>query len=135
MTELVLNISKEGAAFFSRMLKAPARASYVRAVDSEIIFIGITLVALQILDGMLTAIGVSHFGPAIEANPMIRNLMQVIGPMGALLLVKGTAVVVVLALCCLSQKVSWLLKALRFMPIVYLGAAILPWTYVLVFHL
>jgi uncharacterized membrane protein len=55
-------------------------------------------VLLQILDGILTYVGVLYlgFGTEIEGNPIVRWLMNEMGPSTALVVTKGTGILSVL---------------------------------------
>ncbi|RIL08292.1 MAG: hypothetical protein DCC75_09275 [Proteobacteria bacterium] len=107
--------------------KAAARA-VSEEFSFEIIFLTAAMCLLQILDGMLTAIGVGHLGTEAEGNALLRYAMEEIGHINALFLIKGLAICVVLSLAYLSLKVGWVTKALRFMVVLYLLVAIIPWT-------
>lgn len=134
MTELVLNISRVGIDSLSNFSAALIRSLNKQASRAHLVFIGITLVFLQILDGLLTGIGVANFGPTIEANLLIRGLIISLGIVPALLLIKGIAIIIVGTLCTMAHRVHWLASALKFIIVLYLFAAIVPWTLVLTFR-
>ena len=98
----------------------------------EVLILGGILALLQVMDGVLTAIGVGHFGHASEANLAIRYLMDLWGHIPALVVVKGFAICVVGALIFLSRHVAWIPQAMKAVIALYMGAAIIPWTGVLV---
>jgi hypothetical protein len=81
-------------------------------------------VLVQCLDGIFTYLGVSIWGPGIEANPLISSAVQVAGLgtglAGAKLFAVGLGMV--LHLCRIHTIVA-LLTA------VYFALAILPWSY------
>lgn len=97
-------------------------------LSREVAVLGAILILLQIMDGVLTAIGVGHFGHASEANLAIRYLMESWGHIPALITVKSFAIVVVAVLCVLARHVSWIPRAMKGVIALYLGAAIIPWT-------
>jgi hypothetical protein len=99
---------------------------------ASVIRIGVTLAFLQILDGLLTAIGVSHFGLGAEANLFIRYMMVQIGPFAALFILKAIAIVIVALLGRLALAVNWLPNAMRLMVVLYLACAIVPWSAILI---
>ena len=105
------------------------------AVSKEVIFLGFVLAALQIADGVLTALGVSKLGTGVEGNVLIRALMDQIGYIPALCVVKLVALFVILGICLLSSKVQWLSKAMKCIIAIYLGAAVLPWSFIIVKHI
>ncbi len=78
---------------------------------------------VQYLDGAFTYLGVHAWGPGIEANPIVASAMTVAGVGGGVTMVKLVAIAfgVLLHL----RRVHNLVAALT---LVYLAAAILPWT-------
>jgi Domain of unknown function (DUF5658) len=97
----------------------------------EILLLALTLMLLQIADGVLTAVGVIHLGINMEANPILRSLMQSYGPAVALMTVKSMAVGVIAILATLSASVSWLAMAFRGLVLLYTIFAIMPWSIIL----
>jgi len=122
-----INSAGRLASGISKKLNTPPRVR-------DVVFIGILLVAIQILDGLLTGIGVAHFGTRMEANPLIRTLMEHWGHVAALIFVKTCAIVIVAILCRLALKVTWLSYALQCVVVLYLTVAIIPWTAILLFR-
>jgi hypothetical protein len=83
----------------------------------------VSFVIVQCLDGVFTYLGVSIWGPSIEANPLISSAMAVAGRIPGLAAAKLMAIGfgIVLHL----RRVHTLVALLT---IVYLTVAILPWT-------
>ena len=132
MTELVLNLSKSGFRSISTRTSAAFQRFSYPASKTEIYIVGIILITLQILDGLLTGIGVSKFGAYAEANILIRTLILQWGPIAALVIVKSLAIAIVLILCHLASKINWVTSALKGVIALYLCAAIIPWTAILI---
>ena len=101
-------------------------------ISNEVIVLGSILAVLQILDGILTTLGVSHFGTDAEGNVILRSLMEIIGHVPALIVAKSLAIAVIATLCVLSKKITWVGRAFKFVIGIYLFAAIIPWTMILV---
>jgi hypothetical protein len=80
----------------------------------------------QILDGILTYVGVSIFGIAAEGNPILAYLMTSYGEAFALAGAKLVA-----ALCGVALYLLAVDRLLAALTLVYVGAAIIPWTLVL----
>lgn len=80
----------------------------------------------QASDGVLTYVGVSAYGPAMEGNPLIAWLMAAIGEGPALATAKATAGIFGIAL-----HMSAVHKAVAFLAIFYLVVAICPWIAIL----
>ena len=113
-------VEKQCAAGFSRQAQA-----------NSALLLGFILCSLQALDGILTSMGVSRFGTAIEGNPLIRTLMEEFGHVTALGLVKFCAILVVIALTCFAKRLPWVNNAMGAISCIYVFAAIIPWTYIL----
>jgi hypothetical protein len=83
----------------------------------------VAFLVVQCLDGVLTYLGVSIWGPSIEANPLISSAIETVGPIpglaGAKLLAIGFGILLHL------RRVHNLVALLTF---IYLTVAILPWT-------
>lgn len=122
-----------------RLIKGGASNSRSTALEiaptREMFFLAGALIVLQILDGVLTGIGVGHFGAAAEGNPLLRELMHSVGHIPALIIVKTIAIFVILALLSLSVRVRWVSPALKVMIGLYLFAAIIPWTGIILFKM
>ena len=93
-----------------------------------------SLVILQILDGVMTAIGVGHYGHEAEANFLLKLGMELIGPVPTLIIAKSLAIFVVYLLVQCAQHVRWVPRAIQAVTALYLFAAILPWSYILLRH-
>jgi hypothetical protein len=77
---------------------------------------------VQCLDGVLTYLGVSIWGPGIEANPLISSAMAVAGPIPGLAGAKLVAIAFGIMLH--LRRVHNLVALLTF---IYLTVAIIPW--------
>lgn len=110
-------------------------ASYGRLVGAtinpDVLVLTSVLLALQVLDVIFTASGIATYGLGVEGNPVVRALMQRFGSLQALLIVKSFAVLMILALMLLSQRVTWVREVLYALIAIYLCAAVLPWAYLL----
>ena len=80
----------------------------------------------QILDGVFTYAGVSAFGVAAEGNPLLAWLMTSYGELIALAGAKVLA-----AACGVALYVLAVDRLLAILTLVYIGAALIPWTLVL----
>ena len=94
----------------------------------------IALILIQLLDGILTGIGVTQHGIHLEANPILRYAMQQIGPLWTLVVAKGLAILIICALGKLATSVKWLPPIMLAVAGIYLAAAIIPWTIILSFN-
>jgi len=83
----------------------------------------VVFLVVQCLDGVLTYLGVSIWGPGVEANPLISTAMAVAGPIRGLAGAKLVAIAfgIVLHLRRVHNIVALL-------TLIYLTVAILPWT-------
>lgn len=102
------------------------------SIPRDIITLGLILATLQVIDGILTGIGVHHYGTGMEGNMLLRGLMTVVGCIPALMLVKGGAIALIAMLCRQATKMSWLKPAFYGVIALYVVGAVIPWTYILV---
>lgn len=93
------------------------------------------LIILQLLDGILTGLGVSSHGIHLEANPILRTSMMQIGPLWTLLVAKGLAIAIICVLGRLAKSVRWLPPVMMVVAGIYFFAAIIPWTVILSSHI
>ena len=89
----------------------------------------VLFIAMQVLDGALTYVGVQVFGRSVEANPLLFWLMQTVGDGAALAVAKSVA----LGLGAFLHLAS-LHRAIAVLVAVYLAAAVGPWTHLLFFY-
>lgn len=130
MDRVILTISRASSERF-QTAKAQLKNPRISAIPREILVLGAILALLQILDGVLTAIGVAHLGTEVEGNTLIRFLMEHLGYIPALVLIKTVALMVITGICVLSSKVQWLGFAMKAVICIYVGAAIVPWAFVI----
>lgn len=95
-----------------------------RMLGHQLVFAAFLLT--QILDGILTYVGVSIFGIAAEGNPILAYLMSSYGEAIALAGAK-----IVAALCGVALYALAVDRLLAMLTLVYIGAAVVPWTLVL----
>ncbi|MBX7144418.1 MAG: DUF5658 family protein [Oligoflexia bacterium] len=107
----------------------------VSNITTEVLLLGLILAALQVMDGVLTAVGVIHLGVHVEGNVIIRTLMEQIGAIPALLIIKGVALAVIVGICGMAAHVKWLTLAMRAIIVIYVGAAVIPWSVVIAKHI
>ena len=79
--------------------------------------------AVQVADGALTLAGVARFGPAVESNPLLAMSIAALGAGASLSVAKTTAIL----LATLLHGARCHL-ALALLTILYVFAAVLPWT-------
>ena len=92
-----------------------------RSVFGDVALVAFVLV--QGLDGIFTYLGVSLWGPSVEANPIIASAMAFAGPAPGLAGAKLMAIGFGIALH--LRRVH---NLVAFLTIVYVAVAILPWT-------
>ena len=83
----------------------------------------------QCFDGVFTYVGVSVYGLAVEANPLIATLMANFGHGAALAMAKGIAAL--LGICLHLRQVHGAVAMLAFF---YASVAIMPWVAILFFQ-
>jgi hypothetical protein len=113
---------------------APKSVGRAAILSFEAVVLGMVLAALQIADGLLTRAGVVRFGLDAEGNPLLRALMEEIGALPALAIVKAGALVAVGALVLCAGQLPWVLNALKGLCFYYYLVAVLPWAVILLTH-
>lgn len=93
--------------------------------------LGMFLCILQAADGLLTSVGMARFGTAMEGNPLLRHLMEQLGHVQALTLVKMLAILMVVGMTLQARRLPWIQQAMGALSCIYVFAAIMPWTYIL----
>lgn len=97
--------------------------------DTRHVFGDIALVVFllaQVLDGALTYLGVTLYGPQMEGNPLIAWLMDRLGEGPGLATAKITASFFGIVL-----HLSAVHKAVALLAAFYVAVAIVPWTIIL----
>lgn len=86
----------------------------------------VLFLVMQGLDGVFTYVGLTVYGPSIEANPLLGWLMHAFGPGPALAGAKLTAAGLGIILHLVAVH-----RAVALLTVLYACAAILPWTHIL----
>jgi hypothetical protein len=97
------------------------RCDMPRSVFGDLVVV--VFLVVQCLDGILTYLGVSIWGPGIEANPLISSAIAVAGPVPGLAIAKLVAIALGMVLH--LRRVH---NIVALLTLVYLTVAILPWT-------
>ena len=129
MTQVAVQIPHRGPDLH---VIAGSKSTGLFGIKKEVLYLGAFLAILQVLDGILTALGVINFGTDAEGNMLLRALMEQVGHIPALFIAKSLAIVVVGALCVLSNQIKWVGRAFRIVIGIYLVFAIIPWTMIMV---
>jgi len=82
---------------------------------------------VQCLDGALTYLGITIWGPSIEANPLVRSAVEVAG-----LGVGLTGVKLVAASLGMMLHLRRIHTPVALLTLIYVVGAILPWSYLFV---
>jgi hypothetical protein len=86
-------------------------------------FVVVGFVLMQCLDAVFTYLGVTIWGPAIEANPLISSAMGAAGVVAGL----GAAKAVAIGFGCLLH-LHRVHNLVALLTAIYFAVAILPWT-------
>ena len=105
----------------SRMVPSPTLPATAPAWREATIVFAVFLTA-QVLDGLLTYIGVSLLGVEVEANLLLATLMEVIGAPGTLIVAK----IVACACGYVLYRTAWH-RPLAITAGLYVGVAVVPW--------
>jgi len=111
----------------------PLDANVVRPMDrrtERLIAFGnwaiVCFLITQALDGVFTYVGLTIYGPEIEANPLLAWLMNAFGAGPALAGAKITAAGLGIILHLVAVH-----RAVALLTLLYISAAVLPWTHLL----
>jgi uncharacterized membrane protein len=115
-----------------RLIAGGKAAALTASIPTEIVVLGLVLAILQVLDGVLTAIGIHQYGTDMEGNLLLRSLMSLVGYIPALMVVKSASIALIVLLCRQATKMTWLKPAFYGVIALYTFGAVLPWTYILV---
>ncbi len=119
------------------VIPLPHRAAMVLELERpsrDVIYFGVFLASLQIMDGLLTTLGVGTFGVQKEGNPLLRNLMMHIGVQNTMLLTKFLGIVAVGIMTIAAKRSRLFTDIIGALSCVYLFAAIVPWVFILYSH-
>jgi len=97
------------------------------SVSRKAIALGSLLVALQVLDGILTFFGVAVFGVAMEGNSFLRSLVEEYGAARALFFVKTITIGFVIFLTFRAHRRRWVRPIIGALIATYVVLAVLPW--------
>ena len=115
-----------------RAIDTSKAAGSINQLQAERAFaFGSFLCLLQAADGWLTSVGMARFGTSMEGNPLLRALMEQLGHVPALTIVKLLAIVVVVLLTIQAKRKPWVGNAMGALSCIYVFLAIVPWTYLL----
>ena len=106
--------------------------SLIGLTTDHIVVITLVLIALQILDGVLTISGMHTFGVSSEGNPLLRELILRVGAIPAIVATKILCVGIVFGLYTQVNKINWLPLAMTVIAGVYAICAVIPWSLLLV---
>ena len=101
------------------------------SMSKKAFVLGLTLVLLQILDGLLTYAGLSLLGIHMEGNVFLRELMHAYGTAIPLVIVKILAILIVLRLTFFAHNRRWIRPLIFSLIVIYFVLAVAPWTYLI----
>ena len=93
---------------------------------SHVDLLWVAFVVVQVLDGVLTYVGVQTFGPGIEANPLVAWYAGMFGPVAGLVAAKLFAIGCAAVLFITARH-----RTVALLTLMYLVFAIAPWAHVL----
>lgn len=102
-----------------------------RSLSKNAFQLGAFLALLQLLDAILTFVGISLFGPQMEGNPVIRALIFSVGCFPALFLIKFLALTCIAWFTLQAHSRYWIRPLIGLVSLIYLLLAIFPWTFLI----
>jgi uncharacterized membrane protein len=101
------------------------------SLSRKAFILGAALACCQLLDGILTYIGLALLGIHMEANSFLRELMHAYGRAPVLFAAKFIAVTFVVILTFYAHRRRWFRWIIGLMICVYLALAVVPWTLII----
>ena len=101
------------------------------SISHKAFMLGALLAIFQLLDGLLTYIGVKIFGVAIEGNSFLQILMRAYGAFPALFVSKIIALGLVFMLTGYAHRRKWIRPVIAVLCLIYLAFAVIPWVYII----
>lgn len=102
-----------------------------RALSKRALSLGLFLAVCQILDGILTYIGLGMAGIEMEGNRLLGSMMYFYGVAPAIFMVKCAALILVGALTFYAHNRPWVRTLIAVAIAIYLVFAVIPWTYII----
>lgn len=93
--------------------------------------LGLILGVFQILDGLLTYVGLNLMGVGMEGNAFLRSLVHAYGSFLALFVTKTVALALVITLTLFAHKRKWIRPIIFVLCLIYLTLAVMPWVYII----
>lgn len=93
--------------------------------------LGIALGGCQVVDGILTYLGLRLLGIHMEGNGMLRELMHAYGMVPALFIAKLTALMLAGVLMFHAHRRKWIRPIIFALVITYLTLAVVPWLFII----
>ena len=134
MTQLAFDISQKDFqnTFVPRVINCQSSIVKNNVVPAHsLVVFGAILIFLQILDGILTARGISIIGNIGEGNFVLRFMMEQMGLIPTLIISKCFAISIICAICIYAKSFAWVKYALSGTAFVYTLFAIIPWIAIL----
>ena len=104
------------------------------SLSKKAFLLGAALVTCQILDGLLTYIGLRLMGVEMEGNSFLRHYMSQYGLGPVLLAAKLFATVCAVLLTFHAHRRRWIRPVILLVVVIYIGLAVLPWAYYISSH-
>jgi uncharacterized membrane protein len=105
------------------------------SLSKKAAILGAVLVLCQVLDGLLTYLGLTLYGTEMEGNTFLRELMHAYGTAPALFLVKISAISLAVLLTLHAHRRRWVRPIIFALAAIYLFIAVVPWVFIISAHL
>ena len=101
------------------------------SLSRKALILGLALVIVQLLDGLLTYLGLSLMGVHMEGNHFLHEVMVLYGATPTIFISKCLAIIVVVWFTLYAHRRRWVRPLLFFVVLVYLFLAVAPWSYLI----
>jgi uncharacterized membrane protein len=101
------------------------------SISKKALELGLLLAVFQMLDGLLTYLGLTLLGVDMEGNAFLHKLMHAYGAFPVLFLTKIVALALVILLTSYAHRRKWIRPIIAILCLTYLALAVIPWTYII----
>ena len=101
------------------------------SLSRKALLLGAALAGCQVLDGILTYVGLKILGVHTEGNTFLLQLMHAYGMVPALCAAKFMAILLAGILMFHAHKRKWIRPIILLLVVVYLALAVFPWIWLI----
>jgi uncharacterized membrane protein len=113
------------------LMRVRTRSGGSVSLSRKAALLGLTLAFCQVLDGLLTYLGLRLLGVEMEGNNFLRELMHAYGMVPILFVAKSSAIFLAGILMFNAHRRKWIRPIILFLAVIYMALAVVPWVVVI----